>query len=88
MSEAIVPILMAISAAASVATGVAAFSKPKPPTAPTAEQTRTKQAAAAQAAAQAQAAALSHRRGMASTVLTSPLGVTDGTQTQRATLGA
>jgi len=74
-----------------VATGVEAYSalnQPKAPQAPSQTQTQAQQAEAAQAAAQAQATALSQRRGMASTVLTSPMGVTGSTQTQRATLGA
>jgi len=86
--EAIVPIMLGISA---VGTGVAAYSalnQPNALTAPTQTQTTNQQAEAAQAAAQAQATALSQRRGLASTVLTSPMGVTGSTQTQRATLGA
>lgn len=82
---AIMGIMAGISA---VGTGVALFNKPKAPTAPSAAQTQTQQAEAAQAAAQAQATALSRRRGMAATTLTSPLGLTGASQTQRATLGA
>ena len=81
-------ILMGIGVAGAGVSAVSALSKPSAPQAPTAVQTQTQQAEAAQAAAQAQATALSRRRGMDSTVLTSPLGVAGGTQTQRATLGA
>ena len=60
--------------------------QPKAPAAPTATQNATDQAQAASAAAQAQATALQKRRGMASTVLTSPLGAGTAT-TEKATLG-
>ena len=88
MAAAVLPIMLGISAAA---TGLEAYSltnQPKAPIAPTQTQTMNQQAEAAQAAAQAQAEALSKRRGMASTVLTSPMGVGGSAQTQRATLGA
>ena len=85
--EAAIPILLGISAAAGVASGVAAFSQPKAPAAPSQSQTSMEQAQASEAAAMAQATTLMKRRGMASTILTSPLGVS-GTQTQRSTLGA
>ena len=86
-----VTMLVAMGITAAVGTGVAAvsaFDKPKAPTAPTQTQTQTQQAEAAQAAAQAQATALQQRRGMASTVMTSPLGTTGANQTKGATLGA
>ncbi len=66
------------------ATGVAIAEMPKAPTTP---NTATDEANAANAAAQAQATALAKRRGMASTVLTNPLGAGTAT-TQKATLGA
>jgi hypothetical protein len=56
------------------------------PTAPTQSQLATEQATAQANAAQAQAEALTKRRGMASTILTSPLG--SGTASiGKATLG-
>ena len=86
---AIIPeIILGISAAGAVASGVAALDQPKAPAAPSQATTSLEQAKSTQAAAQAQAAALSQRRGMASTILTSPMGVGAGTQTQRSTLGA
>lgn len=57
------------------------------PTAPSATTTAQQQAEAANASAQAQAEALTKRRGMASTVLTSPMGATGQANTQKATLG-
>jgi hypothetical protein len=81
-------ILLGVSAAGAVASGVAALDQPKSPAAPTSTQTQTEQAEAAQAAAQAQATALTKRRGMASTIMTSPLGVGNAPNTQRSTLGA
>ena len=80
---------LAVTAAASVGTGIyEAVNKPKPPTAPTQANTAQEQAQASQAAALAQANALTKRRGMASTILTSPTGVTGNPTTQKATLGA
>jgi carbon starvation protein CstA len=80
---------LAISTAASVGTGIyEAVAQPQAPTAPTTQQTTAQQAQASQAAALAQANALQKRRGMASTILTSPLGVSGAPQTQKATLGA
>lgn len=79
---------LAVSTAASIGTGIyEAVSKPTAPTAPTQAQNAQQQAQASQAAALAQADALTKRRGMASTILTSPLGTTPG-NTQKATLGA
>jgi len=80
------PVMLGISAALGVGSTVAEMvTKPSAPKAPT--DTTQQQADAAQAAAQAQALALEKRRGMASTMLTSPLGVSSGTATQKATLG-
>jgi len=56
------------------------------PTSPSASTTQEQQAQAASAAAQAQALALQRRRGLANTILTSPLGAGQA-QTQKATLG-
>ena len=58
-----------------------------PPPPPTATTTATEQATAENAAAQAQATALQKRRGLASTVLTSPLGATGSANVAKATLG-
>jgi hypothetical protein len=88
MAAAVLPIILGISAVATGLETYSAFNQPKAPVAPTQTQTSTQQAEAAQAAAQAQATALMQRRGMSATVLTSPMGVTGSTQTQRATLGA
>ena len=81
-------IALGIGAASAVAGGVSLLSKPKSPVAPSTAQTQKEQADATQAAAQAQATALTKRRGMSSTILTSPLGIGSGSQTQRSTLGA
>jgi pyocin large subunit-like protein len=80
------PFIPLIAAGVGAATTIAAIAEmPKAPTAPT--NTASTEATAAQDAAQAQAAALSKRRGMSSTILTSPLG--SGTaQTAKSTLGA
>ncbi len=59
-------------------TGVELSNMPKAPKAPTQIQSNTQQAQAQQAAAIAQAQSLSKRRGMASTILTSPMGVSSG----------
>ena len=56
------------------------------PSAPSASTTNQQQADAANAAAQVQAVALRKRRGLASTILTSPLGASNA-NTQKATLG-
>jgi hypothetical protein len=88
LAAAAIPILLGISAAGAGVEAISALTSPSSPKAPTAEQTQTEQAKAAQAAAQAQATALSRRRGMASTILTSPLGIQGSTSTQSATLGA
>lgn len=80
---------LAISTAATVGTSIyEAVAQPSAPTAPTQAQTAQQQAQASQAAALAQAQALTQRRGMASTILTSPLGTTGAASTQKQTLGA
>lgn len=58
-----------------------------PPQAPSAATTDKQQADAANASAQAQAEALTKRRGMASTQLTSPLGSQAPAAIGKATLG-
>jgi hypothetical protein len=72
---------------ATTAASVGYEASQKGPSAPTQQQDEIDQAKAATAAAQAQAAALTKRRGMASTVLTSPLGTSGAASTQKATLG-
>jgi len=67
-----------------IAEAVSAPSAPKPPVPVNLAQ---EQAQAAEAAAQAEATALMKRRGMASTMLTGPMGPTAQPATQRATLG-
>jgi hypothetical protein len=76
-----------IIGAAAVGEGIYAdVSKPSTPTAPTQAQTNEQTAQAAQASALAQAQALTQRRGMASTMLQSPM--TSGNATVgKATLG-
>jgi hypothetical protein len=76
-----------IMAAATVGETIySAVSKPSAPTAPTQAQTNEQTAQAAQASALAQAQALTQRRGMASTMLQSPM--TSGNATVgKATLG-
>lgn len=66
------------------ATGVAIAEQPSAPAAPT--DTASKEAASANAAAMAQAEALTKRRGLASTILTSPTG-TGSANVAKATLG-
>lgn len=88
----VTPLLIGLAIAAtagSVGTSIySAVNQPSAPKAPTQAQTAQEQAQAAQAAAQAQADALTRRRGMASTILTSPTGASGAPPTQRATLGA
>lgn len=80
---------LAVSAAASVGTSIyAAVSQPSPPKLPTTQDNAKQQAQASQAAALAQAQALTKRKGMASTILTGPLGASGTPTTQKATLGA
>ena len=76
-----------VSAAAAVGEGIyEAVSKPSAPVAPTQAKTNEQTAQAAQASALAQAQALTQRRGMASTMLQSPM--TSGNATVgKATLG-
>jgi len=76
-----------IMAAATVGEGIyEAVSKPSAPVAPTQAQTNEQTARAGQASALAQAQALTQRRGMASTMLQSPM--TSGNATVgKATLG-
>jgi hypothetical protein len=57
------------------------------PTAPSAQTTAEQQAKASQEASLAQAEALTKRRGMASTQLTSPLGTSSTAAVGKATLG-
>lgn len=57
------------------------------PSAPSATTTAQQQAEAANAASQAQAEALTKRRGLASTQLTSPMGATGAATVGKATLG-
>ena len=81
--------ISAVTAAASIGTGIyEATSMPSAPTAPTQQETSQQQAQATQAAALAQANALTKRRGMASTILTSPTGASGTPTTQKTTLGA
>ena len=85
---AILPFIPLIVAGVSAAVaGVELTNQPSAPKAPTAITNQTQQAEAQQSAALAQAQALQKRRGLASTILTSPQGVSGGTQTQSATLG-
>ena len=57
------------------------------PAAPTVQSNAQQEAAAANASAMAQAEALTKRRGMASTMLTSPLGTQTGANVAKPTLG-
>jgi hypothetical protein len=78
------PTAMAASSVASAGMGAyGMMNSPKAPGAPT----QTDYAKEQEAAATAQAEALLKRRGMSSTILTSPLGA-GGAQTGKATLGA
>ncbi len=86
------PLFLGIAAAATGAATVGlgvyeAENQPSAPTAPSQAQTAQQQAQASQAAALAQANALTKRRGMAATQLTSPLGA-GAAATQKSTLGA
>jgi hypothetical protein len=80
MAPAIIPLIMGITAAASI--GTTAYEMANQPSAPS----PTNAAQSEAAAAQAQAEALQKRRGMAATTLTSPMGAS-GAQTQKSTLG-
>lgn len=80
----VMAIIAGVTAVASIGEGIyAAVDKPKAPTVP---NLAAEQAKEAQAAALAQANALQKRRGMASTMMTSPMGMAPA-PTQKATLG-
>ncbi len=84
----IIPFIPLIAAGIGAAvSGVELTNQPSAPKAPTQTTSQTQQAETASAAALAQAQALQRRRGLASTILTSPAGVTGSAQTQTATLG-
>ena len=85
----ILPFVPLIAAGVSAAVGgIELANQPSAPKAPTQIQAQSQQAEAQQAAALAQAQALQRRRGLASTILTSPTGTSSGpAQTQTATLG-
>jgi hypothetical protein len=84
----LIPFIPLIAAGVgAAATGIELANEPKAPAAPTIAQTSTQQAEAGEAAAQAQAIALTKRRGMAATTLTSPTGA-GSANIQKATLGA
>jgi hypothetical protein len=84
----IIPFIPLIVAGVGAAvSGVELSNMPSPPKSPTPIASETQQAREQTAAAQAQAQALKDRRGMAATVLTSPLGTQAPAQTQSATLG-
>jgi hypothetical protein len=74
-------------AATGITTGLELSNQPSGPTPPSASTTAQQQAEASNAAAQAQAEALQKRRGLASTILTSPLGAQGSASIQKATLG-
>lgn len=87
MAPAIIAAVITAGVSAAVA-GVELTNQPTPPKAPTQVQQTTQQGATQQAAAIAQAEALTKRRGMASTILTSPTGTNSGpANAQTATLG-
>lgn len=80
---------LGVTTAATVGTTIySAMNQPSAPKAPTQVDNAQQQAQASQAAALAQANALTKRRGMASTILTSPTGAAGTASTQKATLGA
>jgi hypothetical protein len=80
---------LGVSTAASVGMGIyESVAAPSAPKAQTQAQTAQQQAQASQASALAQAQALTQRRGMASTILTSPTGTSGTAATKGATLGA
>ncbi len=84
----IIPFIPLIAAGIGAAvTGVELSNQPSAPKAPTVVGNQSQQAQAQQAAALAQAQELKSRRGIASTILTSPQGAASG-QTTSATLGA
>lgn len=80
---------LGVTTAATVGTSIyEATNQPGAPKAPTQAATAQQQAQASQAAALAQANALTKRRGMASTILTSPTGASGTASTKTSTLGA
>ena len=83
------PFIPLIAAGIGAATTIASIvERPKPPQAPaTPAATQVDQAKYQDAAAQAQAASLLKRRGMAATILTSPMGVAPSQTGQKSTLG-
>jgi len=82
------PFIPLIAAGIGAATTIAAIAdRPKAPSAPAPVATQVDQSKYQDAAAQAQAAALLKRRGMASTILTSPMGITPAVNGQKSTLG-
>ena len=84
----IIPFIPLIAAGVGAAvTGIELADQPSAPKAPTVVGNQSQQAQAQQAAALAQAQELKSRRGIASTILTSPQGAASG-QTTSATLGA
>ena len=84
----VVPIALGVMAAASAGTAIyQATNTPKAPNAPSTADIASQQARASEAAAMAQAKALKSRRGLASTILTSPLGTAGQPSVGRATLG-
>lgn len=87
MAPAIIAAVIVAGVSAAVA-GVELTNQPSAPKAPTQIASNTQQAEAQQASALAQAQALQRRRGLSSTILTSPLGTGSGpSQSQSATLG-
>lgn len=83
----LIPFIPLIAAGIGAATtGYALANQPKAPEAPAPIVTQTKQGMAQDTAAMAQANALTKRRGLASTILTSPMGTPSG-NTQSSTLG-
>lgn len=84
----IVPFIPLIAAGiGAAATGIAIAEQPSAPAAPTATDTAKSQADSASAAALAQAEALQKRRGLAATMLTSPMGAQGKANVEKATLG-
>lgn len=87
----ILPFIPLIAAGVGAATTIAAIatrpSAPAAPAAPDKTATQVEQAKYTDAAAQAQAQALLKRRGMAATILTSPMGIAPTPSGQKSTLG-
>lgn len=80
-------IAASIGAASTAASLGYEMSQGGPPSAPSSQTTQQQQAEASSAAAQAQAEALQKRRGLASTILTSPMGTSGTANVGKATLG-